>query len=175
MFVQLIEPSPHHPKRMRLASHLTTSSSLSTEQQECETTRNPPTLHSSSNGGGGGGGAPDIREVLIYIEGVSDWRSLGTHLGIKSSKLDEISRYLPEEHKPQLVAAWLQSDGDCTLDKLAEALEKPSVREVQAAENVRARKPSLISSTLFMGSSVEADGPQPSRKLKELFKVSVCV
>lgn len=112
-------------------------------------------MHPSNNGNDS---PPEIREVLIHIEGVSDWRSLGTHLGIKSSKLDEIGRYPPEEQKQQLAVAWLQS-GDCTWDKLVEALEKPSVREVKAAENVRARKPSLISSELYcMGSDVETDG-----------------
>ena len=76
-----------------------------------------------------------IDEVLHAIGDVSDWRSLGKHLGIKSSKLDEIGRCSIEEQKPKMVVAWFESDEDCTWEKLEEVLKKPAVSEIEVAEN----------------------------------------
>lgn len=144
---------------MRLNSQRTTSSSLSIES---ETARlNLPTLHPSN----GAGVRPEFRGVMESIEEVSDWRTLGTHLGIKSSKLDEISRYPPEEQKSQLVTAWY-SGIDCTWEKLEEALNKPSVCGVQAVKKAR-----RMSTTPFKDSSFEADGlpPPAKRNLRHAF------
>lgn len=139
---------------MRLCSQWTTSSSLSMEQHEGGAIRLD--LLPPSNGAGV---KPGFREVLEAIEEVSDWRTLGTHLGIKSSKLDEIARYPPEEQKSQLVAAWERSGTDCTWKKLEEALEKPSVCGVRAVKKAR-----RMSMTPFKDSSIEIDGLRPSAK-----------
>ena len=99
---------------------------------------------------------PEFREVMELMDDVSDWRSLGWHLEVKSAKLNEIAKYPPEEQKAQLVSAWF-SMGNCTWDKLMEALEKPSVSGVQAAK--KARK---MSGTHSKGSSVVSGCPPRS-------------
>ena len=107
----------------------------------------------------------DFPKVLQVIRDVSDWRSLGTHLGIEAAKLQEISRYQPEDQKSKLVAAWFECarDEERTWEKLREALEKPSVSGLQAMENVeRIRRSSLITSTSYRGDSVDVDGPLSS-------------
>ncbi len=78
----------------------------------------------------------DEAAVLLEIKDVSDWRSLGKHLGIESSKLDEIGRHSIEEQKSRMVAAWFASGEDCTWDKLSKALKKPAVSETRVAERV---------------------------------------
>ena len=109
----------------------------------------------------------DFPKVLQVIRDVSDWRSLGTHLGIEAAKLQEISRYQPEDQKSKLVAAWFECDEECTWEKLREALEKPSVSGLQAVENVeRIRRSSLITSTSYRGDSVDVDGPLSSSECK---------
>lgn len=68
--------------------------------------------------------APTSEGVLHAIAHVSDWRSLGTHLGIESSKLDEIEMLPSEDWKSKLVEAWFESADHCTYDKVEEALKK---------------------------------------------------
>ena len=147
--------SPAQARRMRPSSVLTTSSSLSTEQQETDASRPDPSILPPSNISEGSM-QPEFEEVMELMDDVSDWRSLGCHLEVKSAKLNEIAKYPPEEQKAQLVSAWFSTD-NCTWAKLMEALEKPSVSGVQAAK--KARK---MSATYFKGSSVEADCPPRS-------------
>lgn len=151
------DKSPGQHKRMRLSS---TSSHISTSSPKDLEQRGHATLLATRNNNGDS--APDRRAVLEAIEGVSDWRSLGTHLRIKIAKLDEIAKYSPEEQKSKLVAAWFESEENCTWEKLEEALDRPSLRESQAVERVRKRRTSLMSSTLTVlnkDSSIEVDVP----------------
>lgn len=103
----------------------------------------------------------DFPRVLhVIMNYVSDWRSLGIHLGIEAAKLEEISRYQPEEQKSKLVAAWFECDKECTWEKLREALEKPSVSGRQAVRKVeKIRRSSLMTWTSYKDDPVEVDGP----------------
>lgn len=148
------DKSPGQHKRMRLSStssHISTSSPKDLEQRGHATIPTPLLATRNNNGDS----APDHRAVLEAIESVSDWRSLGTHLRIKIAKLDEIAKYSPEEQKSKLVAAWFESEENCTWEKLEEALDRPSLRESQAVERVRKRR----TSTVFKDSSIEVDVP----------------
>ena len=105
-----------------------------------------------------------MHTVLECIKDTPEWRSLGIHLGVKSSKLDEIARYPVGQQKSLMVQAWFDSGLVPTWDKLYEALQKPSVVETQAAERVDCmRRPSLVSASLC-GDSVSKDSPLESDK-----------
>lgn len=60
----------------------------------------------------------DVSAALDAIEDVREWRSLGVHLGIKSSKLDEIGRCSIEEQKTRLVSAWFECGVSPNWEKL---------------------------------------------------------
>ena len=107
----------------------------------------------------------------FQIEDVSDWRSLGKHLGIESSKLDEIGRHSIEEQKTRLVMAWFESDEDCTWEKLEEALKKPAVSEIRAAEKVR--KASLLIDRSPCKDSFEAISPTSTQGMTQIFILRV--
>lgn len=65
--------------------------------------------------------------MLHVIRDIDNWRSLGQNLGIVSAKLDEIGRHSIKEQKSRMVGAWLESEKDCTWEKLYNALRKPAV------------------------------------------------
>lgn len=101
----------------------------------------------------------DVPTALNAIQDVTNWRSLGTHLGIKSSKLDEIAKFPIKEQKSQIVVAWFACDEAPSLEKLQTALKKPSVGEIRAAERVSdMRRVSLTSGPSF-DTSVSKDSP----------------
>ena len=77
--------------------------------------------------------------VLSVIADVSNWRNLGTQLGIESSKLDEIDRCPVEEQKTKMVTTWLNCDENPSWDKLYRALRRPSVNMNRAADKVASR------------------------------------
>lgn len=87
--------------------------------------------------------------ALEIIKDTREWRSLGTQLGIKSSKLDEIARFRGDE-KSRLMKAWFECDECPTADKLRCALKKPSVGEIRAAERA-----ARLSRTDTFGSSID--------------------
>lgn len=112
---------------------------------------------------------PQIDEVLHTIVDVNDWRSLGKHLGIESSKLDEIGRHPVKEQKSRMVNAWFESDEECTWEKLREALKKPSVSETRAAEKVdRIRRASLLKDRSAYKDSIEAISPTSTTSMKTM-------
>lgn len=103
----------------------------------------------------------DVPTALDAIVDINEWRSLGVHLGIKSSKLDEIGRCSIEEQKTMLVKAWFECDASPSLDKLHTALSKPSVGQTRVAEKVdKLRRTSLVeTSGSVLDVSVSKDGP----------------
>lgn len=91
--------------------------------------------------------------VLQTIASVVDWRTLGTHLGIPSTKLREIGMHPIEERKSRMVTAWLKGGSNCSWAKLKEALRKPSMQENRSAEVVE----DIQKGSLAKDSSLEAD------------------
>ena len=67
---------------------------------------------------------PTVRCLLTELDQVVDWYSLGIHLEIKPTELQEIQRNFPSDCnrcKIEMLSSWLKSCSQPTWDKVAQA------------------------------------------------------
>ena len=95
----------------------------------------------------------ELLDAVNIVSTVTKYINLGTQLFVPSEKLNEISRYPPEEQKPRIIQGWFEHDNNPTYGTLYRALKQPSVDDTRAALQV-----SKLIKKISVDSSVSADG-----------------
>ena len=68
---------------------------------------------------------PELKDLLLAVKDVVNWRFLGLHLGLPESILASIATHHDiEGHLRMMLSKWLQLDPEASWEKLTTALSK---------------------------------------------------
>ena len=68
---------------------------------------------------------PDLKDVVIAVKDVAEWRDLGLQLGLPDATLASIAMHPDiEGHRRTMLSKWLESDLEASWEKLADALDR---------------------------------------------------
>ena len=85
---------------------------------------------------------PELRDLLDAIEDVNDWHSLGLHLRLDITQLDQIEEQYFATHghrrcKTKMIDLWLKVNPDASWCMLIKALKK--IKEQSLADRLTAK------------------------------------
>ena len=79
---------------------------------------------------------PELKDVVIAVKDVAEWRDLGLQLGLPDATLASIAMHPDiEGHRRMMLSKWLESDLEASWEKLADALNKIGKNVI--ADNIR--------------------------------------
>ena len=70
---------------------------------------------------------PQLQDIILALEEVTEPYQLGIHLGIETHKLKMFEKNYPrdiERQKIEVIEYWLRNSAECSWDVLASAVEK---------------------------------------------------